>query len=72
MQVALFGPYAVNVIVPVGLTPPDSVPVSLIVPPAGTVAEATVVIAGAAFVTVTDSPGAPQPETAAALFASPL
>jgi hypothetical protein len=72
VQVASFGPNAVNVIVPVGADPPARTPESLIVPPDGTDDDAVVVTVGEDFVTVTASPGAPQADVAAALFASPL
>jgi hypothetical protein len=74
VQVAL--PNSVNVIVPVGAGPGGEAAsrcaVSEIAPP--TVAEgvAVVVRPGFAGVTTTDSPGAPQADVAAALFASPL
>jgi hypothetical protein len=72
VHVGLFGPNTVNVIVPVGLAPPDSTPESLTVPPAAVPeAEAVVAIAGVAGASVTASPGAPHADTTAALFASP-
>ena len=59
-QVALSGPNRVKVIMPVGLNPPASVAVSLIVPPSATEPDASVVIVGTALVTTTDSPGSLQ------------
>jgi hypothetical protein len=72
VQVGLFGPNTVNVIVPVGLKPPDNTPESLTVPPAAVPeAEAVVTIAGAAGPTVTASPDAPQADVTDVLFESP-
>jgi hypothetical protein len=66
----------VNVIDPPGETPGgvagNRCAVSEIVPPTGADATAVVVNEGFAGVTLTDSPGAPQLDAAAALFASPL
>ncbi len=58
--------------VPVGVTPPVRVAVSLITPPTVTVAEAWVVSAGAALVTVTLSLASPHSVVAPPLLASPL
>ena len=59
-------------IVPVGVTAPTSVAVSVTVPPTGTPAEATVEIVGVAWATTTDSPGSLQAPAVGALLASPL
>jgi hypothetical protein len=68
----LSGPNRSNTIVPVGENPPESVAVSLIVPPAVTDPEAFVEIVVLALVTVTVSPLAPHALVTATLLASPL
>ncbi|HEX2048138.1 MAG TPA: hypothetical protein VHF27_10255 [Acidimicrobiales bacterium] len=60
-QLGLSGPKRVNVIVPVGLTPPDTVAVSVMVPPTGTGGEAWVVRTTRAGATANRSAGSPQP-----------
>jgi hypothetical protein len=57
VHVALSGPNSVKVMVPVGLTPPASVAVSVIVPPCVTSDDAWVVIVGVAAVTTDVSLG---------------
>ena len=70
-QVASFGPYRLNVTVPVGLLPPDTVATSLIDVPTGPPAEAAVAIVGTAGPITTDSFAAPHAPVTALLFASP-
>jgi hypothetical protein len=66
----LCGPYRLNVIVPVGLSPPVKVAVSVIVAvPTVPPALGAVAIAGEALLMVTDS--APQPQRAVVLLVSP-
>ena len=71
VQVALFGPKALKTMLPVGLCPPDSVPVSLIATPALPLL-AVVESAVVALDTVDFSLAALQAEVTASLFASPL
>jgi len=70
-HVALFGPYRLNVIVPVGLAPPANVALSEIEPPAATGGEGCEVIVGVAWVTATDSFASLHEVLAAVLLASP-
>ena len=56
----------------VGAEPPARVAVSWTEPPSSTLGEASVVIVGAVFATVTDSSGALQGEVAGALSESPV
>jgi hypothetical protein len=72
VQVGLFGPNSPNVIVPVGLNPPDRTAESLTGLPAGTEPDAVVTIAGDTGPTAEDSFAAPQPDVTGALFESPL
>ena len=72
VQLRLAGPKRVKVIVPVGATPPERVAVSLMAPPAGTVGEAVVTMAGVALVMTTASAGSLHNVVTAALLASPL
>jgi hypothetical protein len=65
------GAYKSKLMLPVGLTPPANVAVSLMVPPTVTAPEAVVPMAGVAALTMTDSPGALHSDTAPALLASP-
>jgi hypothetical protein len=70
-HVASLGPYRRTVIVPVGLTAPASVAVSVTVPPTGTAGDANVEMVGVAWPTTTDSPASLQAPATAALLASP-
>ncbi len=72
VQVVSAGLNALNVIDPLGVTPPVSVAESEILPPAATGADAAVVIAGDAFETTTLSAGSAQTPDTAALLPSPL
>ncbi len=72
MQVGLFGPKLVKVIVPVGLEPPLRVDESEMGLPIVTEPEAVVTIDGEACDTVDVSPGALQGPATEALLASPL
>jgi hypothetical protein len=72
LQVALFGPNRVKVIVPAGLTPAESMAVSLTVPPTGTVPDAVVFRVGVALPTTTLSLGSLHKVVTAVLLASPL
>jgi hypothetical protein len=60
------------VIVPVGVKAPANVAESVMVPPTGTPADATVEMLGVACPTVTDSLASLQAPAAAVLLASPL
>jgi hypothetical protein len=73
-HVASSGPKRVNVIVPVGATPPESIAVSVSCPPTGPPGDAVVVSVGVARrgVNRTASAGSAQSEPAALLLASPL
>ena len=71
-QLASFGPYRLNVTVPVGVSAPVSVAVSVSAVPMAPPAEATVAIVGERFVSVADSLGALHAAETAMLFASPL
>ena len=72
VQLASFGPYRLNVTVPVGLVPPVTLAVSLSAVPIAPPAEAIVAIAGDDLLIVADSLGALQAAETALLFASPL
>ena len=72
VQVALAGPNALKVMVPVGLKPPDRVAESEIGPPTVTGPAAVVTMAGVARVTVVLSPWAPHALTTGLLLMSPL
>ncbi len=65
------GPYRLNVTLPVGDEPPDTVAVSLMLPPTVTAAEATVEIPGVSLVTVSFSPVSLLAPATAAFLASP-
>jgi len=73
-QVVLSGPNTLKVMVPVGLTPPLKVALSVITPPTGTAGEATVVMATLASATVNRSVGSLHPKgvVIGAKLASPL
>jgi hypothetical protein len=60
-----------KVTVPIGLNPPDSVAVSVTVPPRGTVPEGWVAMAGLAWLTTTLSPGSLQAVDVGLLLPSP-
>ncbi len=72
VQVASFGPYSTNVIVPVGAAPPDNVAVSVSTVPIGPPPEAAVTIVGVVFPMSALSPTALHAADTALLLASPL
>jgi hypothetical protein len=74
LQLLLFGPKRLNVIVPVGATPFESVATSETVPLPRLIddGEAVVVSEGEVLPTVTVSPGALHAEVAVLLLPSPL
>jgi hypothetical protein len=70
-QVVSPTPKRKKVMLPSGWNPPDSIAVSVKMPPAGVVPEGVVAIVGVALKTTTLSPSSPQLVAAGPLLASP-